>query len=684
MTAFSAIIDNGLTSAEGFQKAISNLLVKGVPTVTTPTSLQVVQRGAGANMSVDVSIGSALIPNSTGTFGYAAWQDAVSNVTITAADPSNPRIDAIVAYINLSAVSTSSNNNPGSLVFTAIAGTPAGSPSAPSDSTIQSTLGATVPWVRLANVTVGVSATQIVTANIADARPPFAVRAYLWGGTSNTNGHTVPNVADDTVALLNATQTLANKTFTSPTVNTPTVKQWDGWQKDTSGITYTYNANNGNKEFVLTPSADPTGFLSPGMRFKHTRHTVPPTQCMAFTAASSQYATKASPTGITFTSAWTTEAWIYILSYGDYAIESRYDGTQGWRFAVNSSGQLYTQYLASGANHVWTTYQSIPLKRWVHVAITHTLSGPTITTYINGVSVPNSQTTNTGTQSMTQGGALQIGAFNGANFFDGYIAEARVWSAAQSAASIQANMAINLTGTETNLVALFKGNGNFNDGTSNANNLTATNGAIATQAANPFNAIEYAFITKVASGAVTVFCGTDYTIPNDTLDSPAYSTQKAPYGFPAGREKWHISCMNIAPATTTGTSGTWVAISGAPQMTVPTGSWILGYKGTASVKVTGATSYIAMVATLSTSSSAETDKRFTTHAGTDTGSTNVISHYSELSASGGVTLSSATLYYLLYQPQTGGTLASGTQGFGASVAGGNTGTTEVIAELAYA
>jgi hypothetical protein len=203
-----------LTSAEGFQKVLSQLLGnEGIPTVTTPTALQAVQRGAGANMSVDVSLGSALISNTTNTFGYAAWQDAVSNVAITAANASNPRIDAVVAYINLAAVSTTNNNNPGSLVFTAIAGTPAGSPSAPTNSTIQATLGASVPWVRLANVTVPANATQIVTANIADARPPLAVYARLWGGASNTNGHIVPNVADDTVVLVSATQTLTGKTL---------------------------------------------------------------------------------------------------------------------------------------------------------------------------------------------------------------------------------------------------------------------------------------------------------------------------------------------------------------------------------------------------------------------------------------------------------------------------------------
>lgn len=217
MTTYSAPIDTGLTSSEAFQKAVSQLLVEGVATIATPTALQVIQRGAGANMSVDISIGSALISNSSGTFGISAWIDATANQTIATASGANPRIDAVVAWIDTSVISTITNNNPGSLKFADVQGTVGSSPVAPTDSAVQSSLGAGIAWVRLANVTVPQSATQIVTANIADQRPPFAVRARLWGGSSNTYGHTVPNVADDTVMLLNASQTFTNKIISGTT-----------------------------------------------------------------------------------------------------------------------------------------------------------------------------------------------------------------------------------------------------------------------------------------------------------------------------------------------------------------------------------------------------------------------------------------------------------------------------------
>lgn len=188
------------------------------------------QRGAGANMSVDVAVGGGLIATSANV-PYYGWNDAIENVAVTTADPTNPRIDTIVAYINLSAISSASTNNPNALVFAVVAGTPAASPVAPSGGTIQTAIGAGNPYVTLANISVAAAAATIVNANITDTRSPMAYTGgYLWGGASNTKGHSIPNIADDVVALLNAAQTMANKTLTSPIISAPTVRGWDGWE----------------------------------------------------------------------------------------------------------------------------------------------------------------------------------------------------------------------------------------------------------------------------------------------------------------------------------------------------------------------------------------------------------------------------------------------------------------------
>ncbi|HVB24135.1 MAG TPA: LamG-like jellyroll fold domain-containing protein [Ktedonobacteraceae bacterium] len=333
-------------------------------------------------MSVDISIGSALISNSLSTYSYNVWQDAVTNLTIAAASPSNPRIDVVVAYINLSAVSTTNSNNPGALAFMDVQGIPGSSPVAPNSSAIQTAVGAGVPWIALANVTVPQSATQIVTANIADVRSPFAVRANLWGGSSNTYGHTVPNVADDTVVLANAIQTLNNKTLGNSTSII-----WTGWQPASGS--FTYAGNNGNKEFLLNTSANLTGVIQPGDKLSVVRGTVPPTQCMSFVSGSSQYATNTSPSGITFTSAFTCEAWVYLNSYGGSTgevIVNRRNGNSGcWEFMTLATGQVRIMYGdASGNFTSFDTYQSLPLKRWIHVAgVVSSVSSKTGAVYIN-------------------------------------------------------------------------------------------------------------------------------------------------------------------------------------------------------------------------------------------------------------------------------------------------------------
>lgn len=223
-------------------------------------------------MSVDISIGTALMNKSDSTYGWAAWQDAVTNLTISAADPSNPRIDAVVAYIDLSVISAVSNNNPGALKFSDVTGTPAGSPTAPSDSAVTSALGAGVPWIRLANVTVGAGATQVVTANIADVRPPFAVHARLWGGSSNTYGHTVPNVADDTVQLLAAAQSPTNKSFDNTSTFTGIkLRSMSGWVD--ANETWTYSSyDSTNKTGIVTVPSDATTKYAKGMRVMFTNN----------------------------------------------------------------------------------------------------------------------------------------------------------------------------------------------------------------------------------------------------------------------------------------------------------------------------------------------------------------------------------------------------------------------------
>lgn len=501
-------------------------------------------------MSVDVSIGNIIMPLPSGAYSYDGWTTAVQNVTIATANGSNPRIDTVVAYVNLSVVNSSNPNNPGALVFISVAGTAASSPTAPTSSTIQSAIGAGVPWTPLANIAVGTSVTSIVTANITDTRYSWAVRADLWGGSANTQGHNVPNVADDTVALLNATQTFNNKTFgTGNSIIT------NGWQP--SAATYTYSANNGNREFVLNTSANLTSALSPGMKFMITRGTVPPTQSMSFAAASSQYATNASPAGMTFGSAFTCEGWVFLNSYTGQQqfIVGRTDNTTGgFGLYIDSSGRPTIFYGASSAFTAFITPQMIPLNQWVHVAgVVSSVSSKTGVIYIDGT--PATTVTNlSAATTLTQTSNLSVGAAGAGaanTFFNGLISEPRVWSAANSQSTIEANMAINLTSTTTNLVFGLSA-GTFTDISGNSNTLTADGGASSTFAGNPFNALEFGDIVAVTSSSITVYTGNTCTIPNETLSSPYYSVEYSPYGLPQNLKRFKriVQCGNFYTTTT--------------------------------------------------------------------------------------------------------------------------------------
>lgn len=136
------------------------------------SGLAVSQRGAGANMSVDVAIGDAIIQRSDGTYGHPAWNDAVYNQVIAAADGSNPRRDIIVMYIDYGQTPSTgvANNTNGVVKIKSVSGTAAGSPVDPSTATIQSSVGSGNPFVRLARVRVAAGATSISNSVIDDLR----------------------------------------------------------------------------------------------------------------------------------------------------------------------------------------------------------------------------------------------------------------------------------------------------------------------------------------------------------------------------------------------------------------------------------------------------------------------------------------------------------------------------------
>jgi hypothetical protein len=126
--------------------------------IVNSTDLQITQSVTPA-MTVLAAAGYAVIIGTTQTNmgAYMAYNDGSVTLTLTAANPTLPRIDLVCMTVN-DAYYTGATNN---VVFQVIAGTPNASPVAP-------TLPANS--ITLARIAVAANATSIVNANITDTR----------------------------------------------------------------------------------------------------------------------------------------------------------------------------------------------------------------------------------------------------------------------------------------------------------------------------------------------------------------------------------------------------------------------------------------------------------------------------------------------------------------------------------
>lgn len=149
---------------EDFQRLLTHFFSEGV-VQGVGDELKVVERGAGANMSVDVGSGLALIevtttllnPNAT----LKTWlhNDETINIPVPTADSTNARKDRIVAKFDMT---VDPDGNAANIVsIELVQGTPAGSPVAPDTPSNADSL---------AIVDVPASCTAIESAQITDDR----------------------------------------------------------------------------------------------------------------------------------------------------------------------------------------------------------------------------------------------------------------------------------------------------------------------------------------------------------------------------------------------------------------------------------------------------------------------------------------------------------------------------------
>lgn len=172
---------NGKTSEEGHYRFQTKVWYGSV----IGFSSLLVQQRTTPSMSVKVLPGDFKIDTEDG-YSYTGWSTSDLYVDIPTADPANSRITSIVLYVDrLAETSPSPVNNPNIVKVVAINGNPAASsPNPPGETTIESQIGVTNPYIVLADVTVGAGATSVVNSNISDKRQLVSVFANMVNSVS--------------------------------------------------------------------------------------------------------------------------------------------------------------------------------------------------------------------------------------------------------------------------------------------------------------------------------------------------------------------------------------------------------------------------------------------------------------------------------------------------------------------
>jgi hypothetical protein len=188
-----------------------------------------VTQNSPTGLSILVASGWAAIVGTTqanmGT--YVGYNDATVVLSITTADPTNPRIDRVCLTVN-DAYYTGALNN---AVLQVVAGTPAGSPVAPA---------LPANSISLATVAVGAGATAITNANITDTRVLVTTNIPESGDISSVTAGTGLSGGGSSGAV---TLSLDYKAATTLTLNAQT------------GTTYTTVAADASAKFVTLTNA---------------------------------------------------------------------------------------------------------------------------------------------------------------------------------------------------------------------------------------------------------------------------------------------------------------------------------------------------------------------------------------------------------------------------------------------
>ena len=155
---------------------------------------------------------------------------------------------------------------------------------------------------------------------------------------------------------------------------------------------------------------------------------------------------------------------------------------------------------------------------------------------------------------------------------------------------------------------------------------------------------KYFIVVAITSSAITLYGGTDYTLTNETISSPVFSSAKAPFGFPLDLAKWTQTTKSTSVTVQSSpASGNWYN-PGSLSLNIPIGSWSVQYQACQTFfKVGFATGNNDMYTTLSTANNSESDVDLTSYTLLINGTTN---NQVMVNRTKKITVTSKTTYYL--------------------------------------
>jgi hypothetical protein len=191
MAEYAVNLNNGTTDEKGAFRLMGKLLNQSGVIESTALTVSATTPTPDLTVKVSGSVASdnAVFITTTGDTHHGWNTTSPYSVTITANSTGVTKFDAIVAYIDTTAGSTTANN-PGGLKFLAVRGSSTDGVTKATSADIAATAVGTKPYIRLADVTVGNGVSSINSGNIVDARPFAAIPSARLAANSATKATT--------------------------------------------------------------------------------------------------------------------------------------------------------------------------------------------------------------------------------------------------------------------------------------------------------------------------------------------------------------------------------------------------------------------------------------------------------------------------------------------------------------